>query len=235
MLFKPGLRSLAVAVVALASLLMPTVASTAGQITIYGAASGSHLTLSTSGNKLVVDGWMAHRAPEGCQFTKGRDQATCNLTGIGIVELQMGDAGDYIEVADPLSASLIAHLGGGSDKLIGNAERDTCYPEGARRNRCIGGAGDDICITGEQNSDCVGDAGNDYCHTGAGSDGCWGGPGDDICYMGPGNDGCHGEAGNDKLYGGPGNDQLYGGAGINFCDGLPGVGKSHECHVGPQH
>src|SRR5205085_4795422 len=94
MFFKPGLRSLAVAVVALASLLVPTVASTAGQITIYGASSGSHLTLSTSGNKLVVDGWMANQAPQGCKFTKGRDQATCNLTGIGIVELQMGDAGD---------------------------------------------------------------------------------------------------------------------------------------------
>jgi Ca2+-binding RTX toxin-like protein len=235
MIFKPGLRSLAVAVVVSASLLMPSVASTSGQITIFGAASGSHMTLSTSGNRLEVDGAMAPQVSPACSLSQGHDHAVCNLSGIGIVELQMGDAGDHVEVLDPIPATVIAHLGGGSDKFIGSAERDSCYPEGARRNRCVGGAGDDTCITGQQNSDCVGDAGNDYCKTGAGSDGCWGGPGNDICFMGPGNDGCHGEAGNDKLYGGAGSDQLYGGAGVNFCDGLPGIGKSHECLAGPLH
>ena len=53
--------------------------------------------------------------------------------------------------------------------------------------------------------------------------------------MGPGRDGCHGEGGDDRLYGGSGTDQLYGGTGTNFCDGLPGIGKSHECEAGPRH
>jgi Ca2+-binding RTX toxin-like protein len=233
MLFMPGRRSLAVVLVALASLVAPTAASTAGQIVIYGAASGSHLELTTGGGKLVVDGWMAKQSPQGCHFVSGRDRAVCGLSGVDRVELQMGNSGDFVRVDNRLPVPLTIHLGGGSDKFIGNGENDTCYSEGARRNRCVGGPGRDICWTGQKNSDCVGDGGNDYCHTGAGSDGCWGGPGADICIMGPGEDGCHGEGGNDRLYGGAGADQLYGGSGRNYCDGLPGWGKSHECQAGP--
>jgi Ca2+-binding RTX toxin-like protein len=231
----PGRRSLAVVIVALVSLIAPTAASTAGQIVIYGAASGSHLHLTANGSRLEVSGLMAEVPPQGCRFTQNTERAVCSLKAADMIELQMGEAGDFVEVTNPLPIPVVAHLGGGSDKFVGNAEVDTCYPEGARRNRCIGGAGDDVCWTGPQNSDCVGGEGNDYCHTGAGSDGCWGGPGNDICFMGPGNDGCHGESGNDRLFGGPGNDQLYGGEGTNYCDGLPGVGKSHECHEGPRH
>jgi Ca2+-binding RTX toxin-like protein len=232
MLFVPGRRSLAVVIVALASLVVPTAASTAGQIVVFGAESGSHLKLSASGGKLEVDGMMGNQAPQGCTVVR-RHKAVCNLAGADRIELQMGNSGDFVEVENRLPLPLTVHLGGGSDKFIGNAERDTCYSEGSRRNRCIGGPGDDICWTGQKNSDCVGGAGNDYCHTGAGSDGCWGGPGNDICYMGPGRDGCHGEGGDDRLYGGPGADQLYGGAGTNYCDGLPGWGKSHDCQAGP--
>jgi Ca2+-binding RTX toxin-like protein len=235
MLFVPGRRSLAVVIVALIALIAPTAASTAGQIVIYGAASGSHMTLTASGGKLEVDGAMAKRAPVGCTFTQGRHRAVCNLSGADRIELQMGNSGDFVEVVNALPLPVTAHLGGGSDKFIGNSENDTCYSEGARRNRCVGGPGNDVCWTGNKNSDCVGDAGNDFCHTGAGSDGCWGGPGNDICIMGAGEDGCHGEGGNDRLYGGPGADQLYGGAGRNYCDGLPGWGKSHECIAGPGH
>ena len=104
---------------------------------------------------------------------------------------------------DPLPVPLTAYLGSGSDKLIGNAEADTCYPQGTRRNRCIGGPGDDICISAPVNTDCVGGAGDDYCRVRDGSDGCWGGPGRDVCVMGSGHDGCHGEGGADRLYGGP--------------------------------
>lgn len=234
MFFMPGRRSLAVVIVALISLIAPTAASTAGQIVIYGAASGTHLELSTDGGRLVVDGWMAKHKPKGCHFAKGRSRAVCDLSRADRVELEMGNRGDFVRVDNALPIPLTVHLGGGSDKFIGNAENDTCYSEGARRNRCVGGPGRDICITGQKNSDCVGDAGNDYCRTGAGSDGCWGGPGNDICIMGRGHDGCHGEGGNDRLYGGPGADQLYGGTGRNFCDGLPGRGKSHSCHAGPR-
>lgn len=235
MFFMPGRRSLAVVIVALVALIVPTAANTAGQIVIYGAAGGSHLELSTSGGRLVVDGWQAKQRPRGCHFAAGRSRAVCNLAGASRIELQMGNSGDFVRVGSPLPVPLTVHLGGGSDKFIGNAENDTCYSEGSRRNRCTGGPGRDICITGQKNSDCVGGPGNDYCRHGAGSDGCWGGPGRDICIMGPGQDGCHGEGGNDRLYGGRGADQLYGGAGNNFCDGLPGRGKSHECHAGPRH
>lgn len=212
----------------------PTAASPRGQVIVRGAASGSHLKLSMRGSRLVVEGWMAHAAGAGCRLNHHRTLAVCGLGGAGAIEVDMGPSGDMVEVLKALPVPLTVHLGDGSDKFIGNGEPDTCYSEGARRNRCVGGAGDDVCITGEQNSDCVGGAGDDYCQTGAGSDGCWGGPGDDVCRMGPGHDGCHGEGGDDLLYGGPSSDQLYGGPDYDRCDGLPGWGRSHECEAGPQ-
>ena len=157
-----------------------------GRIVVHGAASGSTLRLSVQGSQLLVKGPMSRARPAGCHFVHGRRMAVCGLRDVGGIEVDMGPNGDFVEVEDKLPVPLTARLGGGSDKFIGNGEPDTCYSEGARRNRCVGGAGDDICITGNQNSDCVGGAGNDYCQTGAGSDGCWGGPGNDICRMGPG-------------------------------------------------
>ena len=209
-----GRRLLAVPLALLALLLAPGAASPAGQIVIYGAASGSHLTLKTGNGRLVVEGLQARAHPKGCRMKPSRMLSVCPLkSGAASIVLQMGNSGDFVDVADPMPLPVTAYLGGGSDKMIGNAEADTCYSQGARRNRCVGGAGNDICITGQRNSDCVGGPGNDYCQTGAGSDGCWGGPGNDVCKMGPGEDGCHGEGGNDRLYGGPGADQLYGGSG----------------------
>jgi Ca2+-binding RTX toxin-like protein len=214
--------------------LCPAGASPAGETVVRGAASGSHLKLSLAGGDLVVHGWMAPKAGAGCRLTHHRNLAVCRLRGAGGVEVDMGPSGDFVEVEERLPVPLTIHLGDGSDKFIGNGERDTCYSEGARRNRCVGGPGDDVCITGQQNSDCVGGAGDDYCKHGAGSDGCWGGPGDDVCVMGPGQDGCHGEEGRDELYGGPSADQLYGGGGYDRCDGRPGWGRSHDCEAGPQ-
>jgi Ca2+-binding RTX toxin-like protein len=202
-----------------------------GTIVIHGAASGTHLRLSVDGSALIVTGPM-EAASDGCRFTRGHGAVACPLAGVGSIEVDTGPADDKVEVLSPLPAPLTAHLGDGSDKLIGNSERDFCYPEGTPRNRCIGEGGNDVCISGPVNTDCVGGPGNDYCQTGSGSDGCWGGPGDDFCSMGAGQDGCHGEGGNDRLYGGPSSDQLYGGAGYDLCDGLPGLGQSHECESG---
>lgn len=183
------------------------------------------------GGDLVVQGSMGSGGA-GCRLA-GHHQALCSLDDVGAVEVDTGPASDYVEVLDRLPVPLTARLGDGSDRFVGSGEPDTCYPEGERRNRCLGGGGDDVCITGDENSDCVGDGGDDYCQTGAGSDGCWGGPGDDVCRMGRGQDGCHGEEGRDELYGGPGGDQLYGGADYDQCDGRPGWGRSHECEAGP--
>ncbi len=230
-----GCRLLVIPLALLALLLAPSAATPAGQIVIYGADSGSHLRLSVENGHLLVEGHQARAHPKGCRVKRNRMVSICSLKGASSIELQMGSSGDFVEIADPLPLPVTAYLGDGSDKMTGNAERDTCYSQGARRNRCIGGGGDDVCITGERNSDCVGDAGNDYCETGAGSDGCWGGPGNDICKMGPGQDGCHGEGGNDHLYGGANPDQLYGGAGWDYCNGGPGRGKSHQCNTGPRH
>jgi Ca2+-binding RTX toxin-like protein len=232
----PLRRKLWVGMLALVALLaLPAAANTSGLIVIYGARSGSTLTLSMRGSKIVVKGNMAHRRPGGCRFTRGHRVAVCPTRHASAVEVLMGPSGDFVRVAERLPLPLTVHLGAGSDKFIGNGEKDTCYGEGSRRNRCVGGPGNDICISGPRNSDCVGGAGNDYCRTSTGSDGCWGGPGNDICIMGPGEDGCHGEGGNDRLYGGAQPDQLYGGPGYDYCNGGPGIGKSHDCNAGPGH
>lgn len=226
-------RLLIAGLTALALLSIPSVASPAGRIVVFGSASGSHLKVSKSGGDIVVEGAMASAQPQGCRLTDGRKVAVCPIAGAGGIEIEMGDSNDFVEVLDPMPFTLTTHLGDGEDKFIGNAEKDVCFPEGARRNRCVGEGGDDVCITGSENSDCVGGEGNDYCRHSDGSDGCWGGPGDDVCYMGPGQDGCHGEAGDDRLYGEHSADQLYGGEGFDYCDGGPGTGYSRTCEAGP--
>jgi len=228
-------RTLAAGLLALLALLAaPTAATTAGQIVIYGSHAGSTLTLSTKGSTIVVKGKMARHHPRGCRFTRGHRVAVCRTRGVSRIEVQMGPSGDFVRVAERLPMPLTVHLGPGSDKFVGNGERDTCFPGGSRRNRCVGGPNNDVCITGPRNSDCVGGAGNDYCHHSTGSDGCWGGPGNDVCVMGPGQDGCHGGPGNDRLYGGAQPDQLYGGPGHDYCNGQSGWGKSHTCDAGPR-
>lgn len=204
------------------------------EIVIRGASSGTYLRLSMQGSRLLVEGHLAHGEQAGCRTTRRRT-AVCPLPHVGGITVETGPSSDKVEVLSPLPTSLTAYLGGGSDKLIGGGEPDTCYPQGTTRNRCIGGAGDDVCIAGPVNTDCVGGAGNDYCKTSNGSDGCWGGPGNDTCVLGDGEDGCHGEEGDDRLEGGPGTDRLYGGPGRDYCDGGPGRGRSVECEAGPGH
>lgn len=234
--FTPGRKFLAgvLATLALFLVLAPVVATPAGKIVVYGALSGSALSLSTKGGKIVVKGNMARQRPQGCRFTRGHRRAVCPARHATSIEVRMGPSGDFVRVKERLPVPLTIYLGGGSDKFIGHGERDTCFPGGARRNRCIGGGNNDTCITGNRNSDCVGGPGDDYCRHGNGSDGCWGGRGNDICVMGPGQDGCHGGPGRDRLYGGAQPDQLYGGRGHDYCNGGPGWGKSHTCDAGPR-
>jgi hypothetical protein len=228
-------RLLIIALSAAALLALPSVATPAGHIVVEGAASGSHLKLTADDSSIFVTGLMAGSPPRGCHFTRSTYEATCPLTGAMAIELDMGPGNDFVTVLDRMPFPLTVRLGDGEDKFVGNDESDLCYPEGSRRNRCIGEGGDDVCITGSLNSDCVGGEGDDYCRTSTGSDGCWGGPGDDVCFMGPGQDGCHGEAGDDRLYGEHDPDQLYGGEGFDYCDGGPGKGQSRTCEAGPRH
>lgn len=220
---------------AIVLLAIPGLAIPEGRIAIRGAASGSHLRIEAKGANVVVKGAMANAKPRGCRFVAGHRVAVCPIEDAGSIEVNMSSTHDFLEVEGTLPLPLTAYLGSGEDKFIGGGERDTCFSEGTKRNRCIGGGGNDVCITGARNSDCVGGPGNDYCKTDTGSDGCWGGPGDDVCYMGAGNDGCHGEGGDDRLYGELDPDQLYGGGGRDYCDGGPGYGYSRECESGPGH
>lgn len=237
---KPARRLRRTALLAAAALALllglgsSTASTQSSRVVVHGAASGSNMTLEMRGGRLVVKGMMARSRPTGCGWARYRRVAVCPLGRVSSIDLRMGPSGDKVRVLDRLPVPLTVYLGGGSDKFIGNGERDTCYPGGAKRNRCVGGPGDDICITGPRNSDCVGGPGNDYCQHGAGSDGCWGGPGRDICRMGRGQDGCHGGGGRDRLYGGPGADKLYGGPGRDHCDGRPGWGYSLQCEAGPR-
>lgn len=201
---------------------------------IQGALTGTHLRIEADGGNLIVRGHTAPRLSQACRHG-GHGVAICGLEGVGSVEIDTGPAGDKVEVLNKLPVPLTARLGAGSDKFIGSGENDTCYPGGTKRNRCIGGGGHDVCITGPRNTDCLGGPGNDYCKAGDGSDGCWGGPGDDVCLMGGGEDGCHGGPGSDRLYGGPGRDRLYGGPGFDYCNGGPGRGRSQGCEAGPGH
>jgi Ca2+-binding RTX toxin-like protein len=229
------LRRALISLVAAALLLLIAASSATpeGRIVIRGAESGTHLQLSLSGSNLIVNGPMGD-ATEGCGFVRDQVEASCPLADAGSIEIDTGPANDKVTVLDRLPLPLTAYLGDGSDKLVGNAESDTCYPQGTPRNRCIGEGGNDICISAPINTDCVGGGGDDYCKTSNGSDGCWGGPGDDTCLMGGGEDGCHGEGGDDRLYGGPGGDQLYGGDGTDLCIGDPGRGKARECEFRPR-
>jgi hypothetical protein len=233
----PGRRLLVgvVAVAALVALVLPPAATPVSKIVIFGSHDGSTLRLHPRGHhKIVVKGNMAHHHPVGCRFTRGHRKAVCSTRGVGAIEVRMGPSGDKVKVTRTLPLPLVVHLGRGSDKFLGKGERDICFSEGNRRNRCIGGGNNDVCITGNRNSDCVGGGGNDFCHHGDGSDGCWGGRGSDTCIMGPGQDGCHGGPGNDRLYGGRAADQLYGGHGYDYCNGQRGWGKSHSCNAGPR-
>jgi len=204
-------------------------AGSEGQIVLHGASSGSHLRLQVEGSRLEVTGQLTRRGNVGCTIIPGG--ASCRLSRVGAIVLEMGPADDKVEVLDRLPVPLTAYLGAGSDKLIGDAEADTCYPQRTPRNRCIGGPGEDICISGPVNTDCVGEGGDDFCQTSSGSDGCWGGPGNDTCLMGRGEDGCHGEEGSDRLFGGGGADRLYGGTGFDRCDSGPQRGRSAECET----
>lgn len=202
---------------------------------LYSSQGSSHPRFSIQGSDLMMQKRQGIQFPSGSGCQNTHPGLRCPLHSYGMVEIVTGPGDDKVEIENPLPVPLTVHLGGGSDIFIGNDEADRCYSEGAKRNRCYGNGGNDVCITGNRNSDCVGGPGNDYCKHGNGSDGCWGGPGNDVCVMGGGQDGCHGGPGNDRLYGGRGADQLYGGPGIDYCDGGPGRGKSHGCELGPRH
>ena len=123
----------------------------------------------------MVHGYMARTHPRGCHFTRYRMAASCPLGNVGWIEVRMGPSGDFVRASNRMPVPLTAYLGAGSDKFIGNAERDSATPKARAATAASAGPGDDLHHR-QQDSDCVGGAGNDYCHPGDGSDGCWGGP-----------------------------------------------------------
>ncbi|HYP55420.1 MAG TPA: hypothetical protein VEQ41_03845, partial [Solirubrobacterales bacterium] len=136
-------RSYSAALLLLAAvwLVLPGAGSTAAspnRVVLHGAHGGSNLKLSVRGERLVVRGLMARAQPAGCHFRRYRLKAVCRLDGVDAIQLVMGPSGDMVRVLDRLPVPMVIYLGDGSDKFIGNGERDFCYPGGHRRNRCIG-------------------------------------------------------------------------------------------------
>jgi hypothetical protein len=215
----------------------PTASARPGALMIAGRPGADHVRIrvSTNGKRFKIRGKVRTSGPHRCKKRHHRTRRRCAVRDVTAIVVDMGRGGDKLEILDSMPVPVTGLLGPGSDKMIGAGENDTCLPQGARRNRCIGGGGNDVCISGPRNTDCVGGPGNDYCETQGGSDGCFGGPGRDICKMGGGHDGCHGDGGNDQLFGGPSSDKLYGGAGNDYCDGGRGVGRSYTCERGPRH
>src|SRR4051794_32757771 len=97
----------------LALLMSATAASPAGRIVVFGAPSGSHLTLTTSGSDVVVDGFMASRPPAGCRLSRSRMHAVCPAANAEAIEVAMGPNGDLVEVLERMPFPLTVHLGSG--------------------------------------------------------------------------------------------------------------------------
>ena len=97
------------------------------------AHSGSHLTVTTRASKIIIKGKMAHAKPRGCHLSADRMRAVCPLAGAAAIELDMGPAGDFVEIADPLPFPVIAHLGMGSDKLFGRLAPQPLHRPGRQR------------------------------------------------------------------------------------------------------
>jgi hypothetical protein len=142
--------------------------------------------------------------------------------------------GDKVEVLDPLPIPLTVHLGNGSDKFLGNDEDDTCYAEGAKRNRCYGygrrrrlhyPAPATAIASGARSTTTAGTApaAMDAGEVRDGTSATWA--------RGP--TGVTVTAKTHCLYEGAGSGQLYGGPGVDCCDGGPGKGQSHSCEKGP--
>src|SRR5215203_23669 len=89
-------------VIALAVLVIPSAATPARKIVIYGSNSGSKLTLTKRHNKILVKGNMAHQRPRGCHFTRGHRKAVCRTRGALAIEIQMGPHSDLVRVADKM-------------------------------------------------------------------------------------------------------------------------------------
>src|SRR3954447_1611936 len=105
-------RKLAVGVLAVAALLAaPTAATPARQIVVFGAHSGSTLTLSGNGRRIVVKGHMAHRAPLGCRFRHHHRVAVCPIRGAAGRGVDWAPPGPLAGVAAPLPIALTVHLG----------------------------------------------------------------------------------------------------------------------------
>src|SRR3954447_24446904 len=124
----------AIALVAVAVLALPGTATTASKIVIYGSNKGSTLTLHKKHGRIIVRGAMAHRHPRGCHFRHSHRVAVCRPAHKRVIEIKMGRRGDLVRISDKMPMPVVVYLGPGSDKFVGNAERDICFPGGARRN-----------------------------------------------------------------------------------------------------
>jgi Ca2+-binding RTX toxin-like protein len=177
--------------------------SIAGGTLSYVAAGGetNQLSVSKFVDYDIQDGGAVITAPAACTTVDPPDQhhVTCPATGIGNVNIDLGDLNDQLTVDDSVYPPAVtpgvffisAEGGPGEDELIGGAGAD----------RLDGGPGDDSSVRG-----------------GSGADHVSGGDGDDLVDGEDGPDTVDGDVGADDVVGGLGDDLVRGGSGADEVD-----------------
>ena len=174
--------------------LLSSVSASSGTLR-YDAAPGevnNLIMFQTSDGLLISDSGASIVAGAGCS-SLGPNQATCTVTGVSRIEIDLGDRDD----AGMLITAVDAELRGrdGNDLVVGGSGHDTV----------IGGDGDDTLSGADGNDVLRGKDGNDVLYGAGGNDSLFGGDGPDTLYGGDGDDRLHGGDDTDALCDGSGN------------------------------
>ena len=86
----PGRLFLLATLTALALLLAPSIATTAGTIVLYGNQPGTHLDIAEEGGKIIVSGHMGDQEPAGCAENPAHTRAACPVAGAAAIQVVMG-------------------------------------------------------------------------------------------------------------------------------------------------
>lgn len=225
---------LSVAVIAAAALhASPAQAATTGSAevvygtqVVYLAAAGkvNRVTLTRSGNTVMIDDRVKIRPGAGCQRV-GRDVTRVRCTTSDAprsIRVRLGDRDDVLD--NRSGVRLLANAGAGRDTVHVGSGSSSVYGSSGN-DRLIGGAGHDHLVGGSGADRLYGLAGSDRLRGGNGNDRLYGGAGRDRFEGGAGNDSMWGQAGNDsfseatwKKSDGLGADRMFGGAGVDTVD-----------------
>jgi Ca2+-binding RTX toxin-like protein len=208
-----------------------------------GAAETNSVTVSRGATLYTVTDPGSTITPTGPCLTVNANTATCPVTGVTAVSLNLGDLNDQAAIAASVKLVQVSISGGaGNDTINGGPGNDRIESGAAPDGTDIynGGPGIDtvdnstrtaaLRLTADGVAD-DGEAGeNDNIGAdieqilgGAGNDTIIGSPGNDTLQGNDGNDTVDGSVGDDVLGGGSGNDTLAGGAGNDSISGGTGA------------